>query len=96
MFWKCHTISVSDLHSTPLAPSLRSLKPEVTTPTLSLSRTHWAAYLKSSQVSGCPSDHFRPSRRVHVTVIASPLSPGALTPPLSTVGTLVARSGAYR
>ena len=57
-----------------------------TTPALSLSRTHSQAYLKSSQVSGWPSDHLRPSRSVHVTVIASPPSPGTLTPPLSRVG----------
>ena len=51
--------------------------------------------LKSSQVRSWPSDHFRPSRRVHVTVIASPPSPGALTPPLSRVGIVVAWLGAY-
>ena len=55
-------------------------------PVLSLSRTHSRAYLKSSQVSGWPSDHFRPSRSVQVTVIASPPSPGTLTPPLAVVG----------
>ena len=69
--------------------------PEVTTPMLSLSLTHSHAYRKSSQVSFSPSDHFRPSRSFQVTVIASPLSPGTLTPPLSLVGIDAARSGAY-
>src|SRR3954469_4696258 len=73
-----------------------SLKPVVITPTFSGSRVHSHAYLKSSHVRGSPSDHFRSGLSVHVTVIASPLSPGALTPPFATVGTSVARSGPYR
>ena len=62
-----------------------SSQPAVMTPTLSGSITHSYAYLKSSQVSGSPSDHFRPSRSFQVTVIASPFSP-TVTPPLSVVG----------
>jgi hypothetical protein len=62
------------------------------TPTFSSSRIHSTEYRKSSQVRGSPSDHLRPSRSVHVTVIAS--SPSSrTTPPLSMVGMLVARSG---
>ena len=75
--------------------AVTSSKPEVTTPTLSGSMTHSQAYLKSSQVRSWPSDHLRPSRSFQVTVIASPLSPGTLTPPLSSVGISAARSGAY-
>ena len=69
----------------------------VMTPTLSLSSTHSHAYLKSSQVRGWPSDHLRPSRSFQVTVIASPPSPGTLTPPLAVVGIGSAAScGMYR
>ena len=75
--------------------AVRSSNPEVMTPTLSGSMTHSHAYLKSSQVMSLPSDHLRPSRSFQVTVIASPLSPGAFTPPLSSVGMSAARSGAY-
>src|SRR3990172_9527304 len=63
-----------------------SSKPVVITPTLSPSSTHSHAYLKSSHVRGSPSDHLTPLWIFQVTVIASPLSPGSLTPPLSTVG----------
>src|SRR3954454_9582112 len=85
--------------STSLAHSkvLMSSQPAVTTPVLFLSRTHSHAYLKSSHVSGSPSDHLRPSRSFQVTVIASPLSPGTLTPPLAVVGIGSAAScGMYR
>ncbi len=64
-------------------------------PVLSGSSTHSWAYLKSSHVRGSPSDHLRPLRSFHVTVIPSPPVPGTFTPPLSSVGTSVARSGAY-
>src|SRR3954469_24489311 len=74
-------MSVSDGQSN----LVMSSQPAVTTPVLSLSRTHSHAYLKSSQVRGSPSDHLRPSRSFQVTVIASPFSP-SVTPPLSVVG----------
>ena len=75
-------MSVSVGQSIPVVSS----NPARTTPVLSLSMTHSHAYLKSSQVRGWPSDHFRPSRSFQVTVIASPLSPGTFTPPFSVVG----------
>jgi hypothetical protein len=92
MALKCRTIDVGLAHS----KSVMSDQPVVITPTLAGSMTHSKAYLKSSQSRASPSDHMRPSLRVHVTVMASPPVPGATTPPFSVVGTSVARSAMYR
>ena len=85
-------MSVSEAHS----KDFMSSQPARMTPTLVGSVTHSYAYLKSSHVSGSPSDHFRPSRSFQVTVIASPPSP-TVTPPLAVVGIGSAAScGMYR
>ena len=88
------TISVTDWQST-ASMSWRSLKPTVLPPTFSGSRIHSAAYFASSQVSGSAVGPLQVDAEVQVAVIASPPSPGAFTPPLSSVGMSTARSGTY-
>jgi hypothetical protein len=53
--------------------------------------TQLHVHLKSSQVRSVPSDHFRPSLRVQVTAMVSPVT---TTPPFCVVGMSLARSGA--
>src|SRR4051794_18110966 len=93
MFLKCITIFVALGHSILVMSSQPAVPAE--RPVFAGSMFQARVNSKSSQVIGWPSDHFTPSLSVYVTVIASPLSPGTLTPPLTVVGTSVARSGRY-
>src|SRR5450759_3285927 len=84
------TQSVPVPPSTPVTSSQPMVPPA--SPVLSLSMTHFHVPLMSAHVIAEPSDHFMPGLRVQVTSIPEPTS---LTPPLSTVGMFVARSGTY-